>query len=93
MRVRVKLIANYMKLLPPGTKGNTFELEVAPGVTIGDVLGPLGVPLDDSTVLLLNGYQVEADALLSEQDMITAFSAIAGGDRSLSQPDAQKITM
>ncbi|MCS6992316.1 MAG: MoaD/ThiS family protein [Anaerolineales bacterium] len=79
MRVRVKLIANYMKLLPPGTKGNTVELEVAAGATIGAVLMPLGVPLDDSTVLLLNGYQAEADALLSEGDVITAFSAIAGG--------------
>jgi len=79
MRVRVKLIANYMKLLPPGTQGNVIELEVQPGAAIGDVLGPLGVPLDDSTVLLLNGYQAEADALLSEGDTITAFSAIAGG--------------
>lgn len=79
MRVRVKLIANYMKLLPPGTKGNTIELNAASGATIGDVLGPMGVPLDDSTVLLLNGYQAEADAPLAEGDTITAFSAIAGG--------------
>ncbi len=79
MRVRVKLIANYMKLLPPGTQGNVIELEAQPSAAIGDVLGPLGVPLDDSTVLLLNGYQAEADASLSDGDTITAFSAIAGG--------------
>ncbi len=79
MRVRVKLIANYMKLLPPGTQGNTIEWEIHSGATIGDLLGPMGVPLDDSTVLLLNGRQAEADALLSEGDMVTAFSAIAGG--------------
>lgn len=79
MRVRVKLIANYMKLLPPGTKSNTIELDVQPGATIGGLLGPLGVPLDEATVLLLNGYQSEADAPLSDGDMVTAFSAIAGG--------------
>ncbi len=79
MRVRVKLIANYMKLLPPGTKGNTIELDCPPGAAIGDLLEPMGVPLDDATVLLLNGYQAEADALLSDGDMVTAFSAIAGG--------------
>lgn len=79
MRVRVKLIANYMKLLPPGTKGNTTELDALPGASIGDLLGPMGVPLDDTTVLLLNGYQAEADALLTEGDTVTAFSAIAGG--------------
>ena len=79
MRVRVKLIANYMKLLPPGTPGNTIELDALPGATIADLLEPLGVPLDDSTVLLLNGYQAEADTPLSDGDMVTAFSAIAGG--------------
>lgn len=79
MRVRVKLIANYMKLLPPGTQGNTIELESLPGATIGGLLGPLGVPLDDRTVLLLNGLQAEPDAPLSDGDMVTAFSAIAGG--------------
>lgn len=83
MRVRVKLIANYMKLLPPGTQGNTIELEAQPGATIGDLLRPIGVPLDDSTVLLLNGYQAEADAPLAEDDMVTAFSAIAGGGNGL----------
>lgn len=79
MRARVKLIANYMKLLPPGAQGNTIELEFQPGAAISDLLGPLGVPLDEATVLLLNGLQAEPDALLSEGDAITAFSAIAGG--------------
>lgn len=79
MKVRLKLIATYLALLPPGTQGNTAEFDAPWGATIGDVLGPLGVPLDDSTVLLLNGLQVEPDALLSDGDMVTAFSAIAGG--------------
>jgi len=79
MRVRVKLIANYMKLLPPGAQGNTIELDAQPGATIGDVLEPLGVPLGEATVLLLNGLQAEAYAPLSQGDMVTAFSAIAGG--------------
>ena len=79
MRVRVKLIATYLALLPSGTQGNTAEFDAPRGATVGDVLGPLGVPLDDSTVLLLNGLQVEPDALLSDGDMVTAFSAIAGG--------------
>jgi sulfur-carrier protein len=79
MKVRLKLIATYLTLLPPGAQGNTAELEVPQEATVGDVLAPLGVPLDDSTVLLLNGLQVEADAPLSDGDMVTAFSAIAGG--------------
>ncbi len=79
MRARVKLIANFMKLLPPGTQGNTLEMEAEPGAAIGDLLRPLGVPLDETIVLLLNGVQAEPDALLSDGDIVTAFSAIAGG--------------
>jgi len=79
MKVRVKLIATYLKLLPPGTHGNVAALDAPQGATVGDLLAPLGIPLDESTVLLLNGLQVEADAPLSDGDMVTAFSAIAGG--------------
>ncbi len=79
MRVRVKLIATYMSLLPPGTPGNTVEMEAEPGATIGALLQPLGVPLDETTVLLLNGLQANPDAFLSDGDVVTAFSAIAGG--------------
>jgi sulfur carrier protein ThiS len=79
VNIRVKLIATYLAHLPPGTQGNTAEMAVPQGATIGDVLGPLGIPLDDSSVLLLNGLQAEADARLSDGDVVTAFSAIAGG--------------
>jgi sulfur carrier protein ThiS len=79
VNVRVKLIATYLAHLPPGTQGNTAVMDVPEGATIRDVLGPLGIPLDDTSVLLLNGLQAEADAQLSEGDTVTAFSAIAGG--------------
>jgi len=79
VKIRVKLIATYLAHLPLGTQGNTALLDAPDGATIGDVLGPLGIPLDDSSVFLLNGLQAEADARLSEGDVVTAFSAIAGG--------------
>lgn len=79
MNIRVKLIATYLAHLPPGTKGNTFEVVMPDGATIGELLGPLGIPLDDTSVFLLNGVQAEADAQLAEGDLVTAFSAIAGG--------------
>lgn len=79
MKIRVKLIATYLIHLPPGTQGNTAEMDVPEGATIGDVFGPLGIPLDDTSVFLLNGIQAEADVSLSDGDVLTAFSAIAGG--------------
>lgn len=79
MRVLVKLIANYQQLLPPGTIGNTIEIEVPHGTTIPQVLSRYNVPLDDTSVIVLNGLTVELDTPLSEDDLVTAFSAVAGG--------------
>jgi len=77
--VHVKLIATYMQNLPPGTEGNITAVEVPPGSTIVEILIPFGIPLDDSSVIVLNGLTTPLDAPVSEGDTITAFSAIAGG--------------
>jgi len=37
------------------------------------------VPLDDTSVILLNGLTVPLDTALAEGDTVAAFSAIAGG--------------
>jgi len=79
MQVNVKLIATYMQHLPPGTEGNLTTVEVPPGSTIAGILTPFGIPLDDSSVIVLNGLMAPLDTPVSEGDTITAFSAIAGG--------------
>ena len=79
MKVHVKLIATYREHLPPGTEGNIATIDVSPGSTIADVLTPFGIPLDDSSVIVLNGLTVDLNTPLAEGDTIAAFSAIAGG--------------
>jgi sulfur carrier protein ThiS len=79
MQVRVKLIATYMDHLPPGTEGNITSVEVPTGSTIAEILTPFGIPLDDSSVIVLNGLMASLDTAVSEGDTIAAFSAIAGG--------------
>jgi len=79
MRINVKLIANYQSLLPAGTVGNTIEIEVPAGITILQVLTPFEVPLDDTSVIVLNGLTVDLNTPVSEGDTVAAFSAIAGG--------------
>ncbi|MFZ5911932.1 MAG: MoaD/ThiS family protein [Chloroflexota bacterium] len=79
MQVHVKLIATYRDRLPPGAQGNIATLDVPPGSTVEAVLLPFGVPLDDSSVIVLNGLTVDLTTPVSEGDTISAFSAIAGG--------------
>jgi molybdopterin converting factor small subunit len=79
MRVRVKLLATYREHLPPGTKGSTAEVDVPEGNTVREILTPFDIPMDDNSVILLNGITVPLDTLVTEGDTIAAFSAIAGG--------------
>ena len=79
MKVQVKLIATYLQHLPPGTEGNIAIVDVPVGSTVEEVLQPFGIPLNDSSVIVLNGLTADLDAPVSEGDTISAFSAIAGG--------------
>jgi sulfur carrier protein ThiS len=79
MQVYVKLIATYREYLPPGTRGNTASVDVLPGSSVEEVLAPFGIPLDDSSVIALNGRTVPLDTTVSEGDKVAAFSAVAGG--------------
>ena len=79
MKVRVKLIANYRKVLPPEAKNGVVELDVPHGSTVYDVISRFDIPLNDESVIVLNGLTVDLNTPLKEDDMVTAFSAIAGG--------------
>lgn len=79
MKVYVKLIASYREHLPPGSQGNMAIVDVPAGSTVADVVSPFCIPLDDSSVIVLNGLTVDLNTPVSEGDTVSAFSAIAGG--------------
>lgn len=79
MKVRVKLIANYRKVLPPEARYGVVDLDVPIGTTVYDAISRFDIPLNDESVIVLNGLTVELHTPLNEGDVVTAFSAIAGG--------------
>ena len=79
MKITIKLLATYHSLLPPGTEGNTCEVEIVQGTRVEEVLKKFNVPLDESTVILLNGHTPDQNQPLNDGDMICAFPAMAGG--------------
>jgi len=80
VKVSLKLIATYRGLLPPEAAGNRFETEIEPGTTVGELLARYGVPLDATSVILINGLTPEnLDQELTDRDHVSAFSAMAGG--------------
>ena len=79
MLIRVKMITNYRDALPPGHKHGVIELDVPDGTTVYDAVSQFDIPLNDESVIVLNGLTVEMNTPLKEGDTVTAFSAIAGG--------------
>jgi len=79
VKVYVKLIATYREHLPPGANGNTATVDIPTGSTVAEVLRPFSIPLDNSSVIVLNGLTVDLNTPVSEGDTVSAFSAIAGG--------------
>jgi molybdopterin converting factor small subunit len=80
VKVQVKLIASYRKLLPPDATGNRFDVEIEPGTTIRELLSRYGVPLTEDSVILINGLTSDGlDQVLVDGDQVAAFSAMAGG--------------
>ena len=79
MMIHVKLIANYRDQLPPEAKNGVVEIDVPDGTTVREAISRFDIPLDDTSVIVLNGLTVDMNTPLKEGDMVTAFSAIAGG--------------
>jgi molybdopterin converting factor small subunit len=79
MKVSLRLIGSYRKLLPPETKGSVIELVIPRGTTVAGLLSQFDVPLTDDSVVLVNGLSVDWGNALAEGDNVSAFSAMAGG--------------
>jgi len=79
MKVSLRLIGSYRKLLPPETKGSAIELDIPCGTSVAGLLSQFDVPLTDDSVIVVNGLSVDWGTMLAEGDEVSAFSAMAGG--------------
>jgi molybdopterin converting factor small subunit len=79
MLIHVKLLANYREHLPPEAKNGGVGLDVPDGTTVREAMSRFAIPLDDTSVIVVNGLTVDLDTQLKAGDVVSAFSAIAGG--------------
>lgn len=79
MKVRLKLFATFRRYLPPGAQGSATDVEVPPRAHVSTLLAYVGLPDNESCVVLVNGRHAELDTVLREGDVVAVFPAIAGG--------------
>lgn len=84
MKITLKLFASLTDYLPDDAKyTNCVVLEVAPGVTVNQVIEQQHLPEKWVHLVLVNGHYVapaeRADKVLQEQDTLAIWPPIAGG--------------
>jgi sulfur carrier protein ThiS len=81
MQIRIKLFATFRQYLPLDAQAGGYDLDVPAGTRAIEILSQLGVPMDkpEVIVILVNGRHSQADRILEEGDVVSAFPTIGGG--------------
>lgn len=79
MIVRVRLYANLAQYRPNIKAGQPFDIELASGSTLDDLVAHLQLPRDQVKVMFVNGIARPPDTTLQPNDEVGIFSPIGGG--------------
>lgn len=78
MNVNCRLYASLSKFNPDQTGGTSY-LDVPEGITVGELIGRLGVPMDEIKIIFVNGTHAHLETVLMEGDRVGLFPLVAGG--------------
>ncbi len=81
--ITLKCFAFLAQYLPEGARGNTVQLELASGTTIGQLLQELTIDPEMVELVILNNGFVDGEArqnqMLKAQDTLALWPEVAGG--------------
>jgi len=79
MRVHVKLFATLTRYFSNAAPGSPFDIEVADGATLADLVSWLKLPREEVKVFFVNGRARPIDWPLGPGDEVGIFPLVAGG--------------
>ncbi len=79
MQVHVKLFATLTRYFRNAAPGTPFDIEVADGATVADLVNQLKLPHEEVKVFYINGRARPIDWLLEPGDEVGIFPLVAGG--------------
>ena len=81
MQVEVKLFTGLQKYLPENSSKNSCRIEISQGESVKDILYKLKITSQrlSGLLILVNGTHANLDYVPKEEDVLSIFSAIAGG--------------
>jgi sulfur carrier protein ThiS len=79
MKIDLILYASLTRFVSGSVAGDPIQLEIQPKTSVNDVLKQMGLPVDMSLILLINGRSGIKSQELHENDRLAIFPTIAGG--------------
>jgi sulfur carrier protein ThiS len=83
VRITLKLYASLGVYLPDGAKRNQIGLDVPASATVSEVIAPLRMPLEQVSLVVLNGKILlppeRASRHLADGDILAIWPPVAGG--------------
>ncbi len=83
MHIKLKVGGQLRHYLPPGSSGSQTDLETADDATAIDVMNQLGLPAEDSYLVMLNGIVLptakRAETALQPNDELGLFPPLKSG--------------
>ena len=83
MRITIKTAGLLGRYLPGGSAPNRADIDVGDGVTPQDVMKQLGMPLDGSYLVIVNGSVLtsgeQSTHALAENDNLAIMPPLKGG--------------
>jgi sulfur carrier protein ThiS len=79
MRVHVKLFATLSHYAPSDATGLPFEIDLAEGATVADLIHHLKLPAEEVKIIYVNARARPEDWHLETGDEIGIFSPVGGG--------------
>jgi len=80
MKITIKLFSILRRYLPPNAVDSSFEIEIASGSKVIDILVKTNIPLDLPRIILINGKRAfSLEEPVKDNDTISFFPPMAGG--------------
>ncbi len=79
VKVRIKFNDDLRERYAPESKNGVVELTLPSGANVSDAFDALQIGDGEIGFVLLNENKVQKEAALSDQDLISIFSLVAGG--------------
>ncbi len=80
IKVKVRLYATLRRYLPEMAIGQSADVRLPEGATVGALLDQLGIPRDEMRICYVGGLYSDLERQLRDGDDVALFPPVGGGE-------------